>query len=38
MFHRTTRFVDGVTIAYSVSGPADTAIVFIHGGLADRSF
>ena len=38
MFHRTTRSVDGVTIAYSVSGTADTAIVFIHGGLADRSF
>src|ERR1035441_9721326 len=37
MFHRTTRSVDGVTIAYSVSGPADTAIVFIHGGVADRS-
>jgi pimeloyl-ACP methyl ester carboxylesterase len=38
MFHRTTRSVDGVTIAYSVSGMADTAILFIHGGLADRSF
>jgi pimeloyl-ACP methyl ester carboxylesterase len=38
MFHRTTRSVDGVTIAYSVSGPADTALLFIHGGLADRSF
>jgi pimeloyl-ACP methyl ester carboxylesterase len=38
MFHRTTRSVDGVTITYSVSGTADTAIVFIHGGLADRAF
>ena len=38
MFHRTTRSVDGVTIAYSVSGTADTALLFIHGGLADRSF
>jgi pimeloyl-ACP methyl ester carboxylesterase len=38
MFHRTTRSVDGVAISYSVSGTADTAILFIHGGLADRSF
>ena len=38
MFHRTTSSVDGVAIAYSVSGTADTAIVFIHDGLADRSF
>jgi len=36
--NRTTRSVDGVAIAYSVSGRADIAIVFIHGGLADRSF
>jgi pimeloyl-ACP methyl ester carboxylesterase len=38
MFHRTTRSIDGVAISYSVSGTADTAIVLIHGGLADRSF
>ncbi len=38
MFHRTTYSNDGVAIAYSVSGTADTAVVLIHGGLADRSF
>jgi pimeloyl-ACP methyl ester carboxylesterase len=38
MFHRTTRSIDGVAISYAVSGTADTAIVLIHGGLADRSF
>lgn len=38
MLKRTTRSVDGVAIAYSVSGTADTALVLIHGGLADRSF
>ena len=35
---RTTRSLDGVAIAYSISGTADIAIAFIHGGLADRSF
>ncbi len=29
---------DGVTIAYSVSGDTEPALVFVHGGLADRSF
>jgi len=29
---------DGVEIAYSSSGSGRTALVFIHGGLADRSF
>lgn len=38
MFSRTTRSIDGVSISYSVSGTADTAIVLIHGGLAERSF
>jgi len=38
MFNRLTRSVDGVAIAYSVSGTAETAMVLIHGGLCDRSF
>ena len=38
MLNRTAHSVDGVAITYSVSGTADTAIVLIHGGLADRSF
>ncbi|MBZ5723778.1 MAG: alpha/beta hydrolase [Acidobacteriia bacterium] len=38
MLSRTTRSTDGVAISYSVSGAADTALVLIHGGLADRSF
>lgn len=29
---------DGVSIAYLAGGIGDTALVFIHGGLADRSF
>lgn len=29
---------DGVTIVYSAAGAGDPALVFIHGGLADRSF
>ena len=29
---------DGVAIVYSVAGAGDTALVFIHGGMADRSF
>lgn len=36
--HRTCKAPDGVTIAYSVAGTANTALVFIHGGLADRTF
>jgi pimeloyl-ACP methyl ester carboxylesterase len=38
MLNRITTSFDGVRIAYSVSGVADTALVFIHGGMADRSF
>ena len=38
MHNRTTNSFDGVPISYSVSGTADTALLFIHGGLADRSF
>jgi pimeloyl-ACP methyl ester carboxylesterase len=32
------RSADGVEIAYSARGSGDIALVFIHGGLADRSF
>jgi pimeloyl-ACP methyl ester carboxylesterase len=32
------RSADGVEIAYSSRGSGGTALVFIHGGLADRSF
>lgn len=32
------RSADGVEIAYTARGSGDPAIVFIHGGLADRSF
>ena len=32
------RSADGVEIAYSVRGTQPTALVFVHGGLADRTF
>jgi pimeloyl-ACP methyl ester carboxylesterase len=32
------RSADGVEIAYTVVGSGDTALLFIHGGLADRTF
>jgi pimeloyl-ACP methyl ester carboxylesterase len=32
------RSADGVEIAYSARGSGETALVFIHGGLADRTF
>lgn len=32
------RSADGVEIAYSTAGRGDIALVFIHGGLADRTF
>lgn len=35
---KTCAAPDGVSIAYSTAGTADTAIVFIHGGMADRGF
>jgi len=38
MLNRTTLSSDGVHIAYSVSGTAEIALVFIHGGMSDRSF
>ncbi|MGA2168079.1 MAG: alpha/beta hydrolase [Terracidiphilus sp.] len=38
MLNRTTTSFDGVRIAYSLSGTAESALIFIHGGMADRSF
>jgi pimeloyl-ACP methyl ester carboxylesterase len=35
---KTCQAPDGVTIVYSVCGAGEPALVFIHGGLADRSF
>ena len=35
---KTCRAPDGVTIVYSAAGRGEPALVFIHGGLADRSF
>ncbi len=35
---KTCLAPDGVTIVYSAAGAGDTALLFIHGGLADRSF
>jgi sigma-B regulation protein RsbQ len=35
---KTCQAPDGVTIVYSAAGAGETALVFIHGGLADRSF
>jgi len=32
------RSADGVEIAYSARGEGETALVFVHGGLADRAF
>jgi len=32
------RSADGVVVAYSALGAGDTALVLIHGGLADREF
>lgn len=32
------RSVDGVEIAYSARGSGEVSLVFIHGGLADRTF
>jgi pimeloyl-ACP methyl ester carboxylesterase len=36
--HGRVRSSDGVEIAYTVGGTGPTALVFIHGGLADRTF
>jgi pimeloyl-ACP methyl ester carboxylesterase len=35
---KTCQAKDGVTIVYSASGSGDPALVFIHGGLANRTF
>jgi pimeloyl-ACP methyl ester carboxylesterase len=35
---KTCQAPDGVTIVYSVRGTGEPALVFIHGGLADRTF
>ena len=35
---KTCKAVDGVEIVYSVAGAGEPALVFIHGGLADRAF
>jgi len=38
MLSQTTASFDGVRIVYSMSGAAETVLVFIHGGMSDRSF
>ena len=35
---KSCRAADDVSIVYSVAGTGDLAIVFIHGGMADRGF
>jgi len=35
---KTCSAPDGVTIVYSAAGAGEPALVFIHGGLAERSF
>ena len=35
---RTCLSADGVTIVYSACGAGEPALVFVHGGLADRTF
>jgi len=35
---KTCRALDGVQIVYSAAGAGEPALVFIHGGLADRTF
>ena len=35
---KTCSAADGVTVVYSAAGAGEPALVFIHGGLADRSF
>jgi pimeloyl-ACP methyl ester carboxylesterase len=35
---RTCAAPDGVSIVYSVAGSGDVALVFVHGGMADRTF
>ncbi len=35
---KTCRAPDGVEIVYSAAGAGRTALIFVHGGMADRSF
>lgn len=35
---KTCRAPDGVEIVYSAAGAGRTALVFVHGGMADRTF
>ncbi len=35
---KTCLAEDGVSIVYSAAGAGDSALIFIHGGLADRTF
>jgi pimeloyl-ACP methyl ester carboxylesterase len=35
---KTCQAPDGVTIVYSAAGQGRTALLFVHGGMADRSF
>ncbi|HOW84371.1 MAG TPA: alpha/beta hydrolase [Candidatus Aminicenantes bacterium] len=35
---KTCRAADGVEIVYSVAGSGEPALVFVHGGLANRGF
>jgi len=35
---KTCRAPDGVSIVYAVAGKGEPALLFIHGGMADRSF
>ncbi len=38
ILRKTCRSADGVEIVYSVAGTGEPALVFVHGGLANRGF
>ena len=38
ILRKTCRSADGVEIVYSVGGTGEPALVFVHGGLANRGF
>jgi pimeloyl-ACP methyl ester carboxylesterase len=38
LVRKTCRAADGVEIVYSVAGRGEPALVFVHGGLANRGF
>ena len=38
IMRKTCPAADGVNLVYSVTGAGEPALVFIHGGLADRGF